>query len=287
MFEIAFALAMTGAAQIAPANVSLVDQLNCTPFEWKSVDGHERGAVTVPVTVNGETRDFQLDTAAEVSVLYGRDGGVHSATAGGMEIPPMYFMGRPQADSEGGTLGLDAMVGRVAVIDYPAKRFCLMAQADFPYSIYRRTQWVDASVTKGRVRVPVTINDRIETNFFFDTGSSLFHLAVDLDRWGDLTGRATTGEATEVVEAHAWGRPTRVVGAPLNGDFLIGAHEVDGALAWVREDAPDFIAQSQEGAEGIIGNAAVWDRVVVLYLGSRPRFGIVADEPTGGPPSGT
>lgn len=254
---------------------ALVDKLQCTAFEWTAVDGRERGAIRVPVIVDGEAMLFQLDTASEASMVYGRESAVLGASVGGLEIPPMFFFGKPDQAAGGGTVGLDVFVGRVAVLDYSGRRFCLMTQADFPYALYSRTKWADSALRNGRLFVPITINGEVETSFFFDTGSSLFTLAVDLERWRNLTGLGSTLDASDVVEATAWGEPIRVVGAPMTGVLSIAGVDIPNASAFVRESEPNFLAETQEGADGLIGNAGVWDKVVVIYLGARPRFGIV------------
>ncbi len=72
------ALAATPPAAAAPnsalseASASLDRKAQCVPFKWLANDkGSARGAITVPVDLNGRMLRMQLDTGADATSLYG------------------------------------------------------------------------------------------------------------------------------------------------------------------------------------------------------------------------
>ena len=93
-----------------------------------------------------------------------------------------------------GTLGLPALFGRIAVIDYPGRRFCLFDEADLPPVLARAT-YVRAMLRGDKFFVPIRSGGFASNTIVFDTGSSEIPLHVDLAVWKRLTGRATADAA--------------------------------------------------------------------------------------------
>jgi hypothetical protein len=192
-------------------------------FRWVAVGTNECAAIVVPVTLNGRDYDFQLDTGAEASyipearaveagLMKAEDDGarVQDVRIGGTPIGPRWMLTRGTT----GTLGLDMLVGFTTVIDYPAQRLCVTPTADLPFSIYRRTRWTDAVLRHGKLFVPVTVGNELRTEYFFDTGASLFPLSVDGVDWKALTGRVQVNERDGRISGMAWGKKVELAGAP-------------------------------------------------------------------------
>ena len=225
----ALLLLMHAAPQAAPppplvsSPAPVTAAMDCVSFTWEKVGEEERAAILVPITLNGRTYDFQLDTGADLSSIPesvaveaglmkpGAGGArVQDVELGGASVGPRWLLARHSA----GTVGLDMLIGFTTVIDYPSQRFCVTPTADLPYDIYRRTARSDAVLREGKLFVPVEIAGQQRRDFFFDTGASLFPLSTDLSPWRALTGRTEDGAENRRISGSAWGANVELVGAP-------------------------------------------------------------------------
>lgn len=292
-FALAIASAPAPAAppSLAQASASLAGRSECVSFRWLPNDsGSERGGISVPVTVNGRTLPMQLDTGANVTSLYGRypvtagwaKAGADSfratrfAVAGHpVDRPLVYVNADMAADADlRGTLGLPALFGRIAVIDYPGRRFCLFDEADLPPVLARAT-YVRAMLRGGKFFVPIRSGGFASDTIVFDTGSSEIPLHVDLAVWKRLTGRATTDAAPAAITGLAWGKPFTLAGAPAAAPVMLGEGELGPITVFTNPDAPESFADWPMRTEGVLGNASLWDGIVILDLTERMRFGRV------------
>lgn len=275
--------ASQAAAPLLPAT-PLSAAMDCASFRWEEVGEEQRGAILVPITLDGKTYEFQLDTGADLSTIPESvaveaglmKSGVGGARAqdvrlGGASVGPRWLLARDSI----GTVGLDMLVGFTTVIDYPAQRFCVTPTADLPYDIYRRTAWSDAVLREGKLFVPVEIAGQQRLDFFFDTGASLFPLSTDLQPWRELTGRSETAAENRTISGTAWGANVDLIGAPSLHPVRIATLRPSAIEVFYRVGSPTRFADYPFEAAGLIGNAGLWGHTVVLALGSRPQFGIV------------
>jgi hypothetical protein len=282
-----FALALAGGTEPAEARASVTAGMDCTPFTWVAAGEHERAAMLVPVSINGRTYDFQLDTGADASFISeavaveaglmepGAGGArVEDIKLGGTSVGPRWLLSRGST----GTVGLDMLVGFTTVIDYPAQRFCVTPTADLPFPIYKDTAWTDAVLRDGKLFVPVKIGEETRSDYFFDTGASLFPLSVDLSRWQQLTARNSAAAADRRMSANSWGARVELVGAASVRPIGIASLPPAKIDVYYSTGGVERFASYPFGASGLFGNAALWDRTVVLTLGSRPQFGIVGQD---------
>jgi hypothetical protein len=109
---------------------------------------------------------------------------------------------------------------------------------------------------------------------FFDTGTSLFDLSVDIDRWKLLTGRSGETEATKRINLNSWGKPVTFYGAPALGPLEVGPLRLNVPTVYYNGLQPDSFKKWQFRVQGLMGNAPFWKEIVVLDLGSHPAFGI-------------
>ncbi|RSU49602.1 hypothetical protein BRX43_10495 [Sphingomonas sp. S-NIH.Pt15_0812] len=152
-----------------------------------------------------------------------------------------------------GTLGLPALFGRIAVIDYPNRRFCLFDEADLPPVLARAT-YVRAMLRGGKFFVPIRSGGFASDTIVFDTGSSEIPLHVDLAVWKRLTGRATADAAP----------------------VMLGEGALGPITVFTNPDAPESFADWPMRTEGVLGNASPWGGIVILDLTERMRFGRLA-----------
>ena len=283
---------------VAPAKVtlrraaaSLEGKRQCVAFSWLANDkGSLRGGISVPVRVNGRTIPVQLDTGANVTSLYGafpvRAGwarkGSETFRANTFELagttldrPEIYLNPDMEEDASlRGTLGLPALMGRIAVIDYPGRRFCLFAEADLPAPLQQAT-FVRAMLRNAKFHLPIRTGAFTSDTIVFDTGSSEMPLHVDLAAWKRITGRATTTAAPSAIQGTAWGKPFTLAGAPAASPVTLGNLPLGTVTVFTNPDAPDSFTEWPVPTDGVLGNAPLWDGIVILDLTARIRFGVI------------
>ncbi|GEM_PF-1346698 len=285
------------AAQSAPttaraaASASLVGKPQCVTFTWlPNEKGSARGGISIPVRLNGRTMSLQLDTGANVTMLYGqfpvKAGWVskgaeafraRSFIMAGTTIdrPKIYVNAEIDEDPTlRGTLGLPALLGRVAVIDYPAKRFCLFAEADVP-APFKTADFVRAILRNAKFHVPISSGPFKSDTVVFDTGSSEMPLHVDLAAWKVITGRASTERAPTSLQGTAWGKPFTLTGAPALLPVKLGGTILGKVNVFTNPAAPDSFSDWPVPTDGVLGNAPFWDGIVILDLTANVRFGII------------
>jgi hypothetical protein len=276
---------------LAEASASLVGQSQCVAFTWLPNDkGSPRGGISVPVRINGQTLPLQLDTGANVTSLYGqfpiRTGwatkGSETFRARGFDLagarldrPEVYLNPDMEEDADlRGTLGLPALMGRIAVIDYPKQRFCLFAEADLPVPL-TKAAYVRAMLRNAKFYVPIKTGAFTSDTIVFDTGSSEMPLHVDLAAWKRITRRTTTAAAPSTIQGTAWGKPFTLAGAPAAAPVMLGDLPLGTVTVFTNPDAPDSFADWPVPTDGVLGNAPLWDGIVILDLTARVRFGLI------------
>jgi len=262
----------------------------CTKFQWASDEKvGERAAMIVPVLLNGVPFRFQLDTGADATILYGQQASRHgwvdrdantlkpqTFSAGGMENHSSTLYLRTDDDRDGGTLGLDFLVGKVAIIDYPGQRFCVLNPVDFfPSALFNRVQWAPADLRNGKFYVDAGVEGQRPLSLFFDSGSSAQPVTVDLDTWKWLTGLSSPDQATKRFVGSSWGKTKTWLGAQSKARMSIGLFSLDRPIVYYESDDPAFFANHFPRTDGLFGNVGMWSEIVVIYLQSQPSFGIL------------
>jgi hypothetical protein len=276
---------------LAEGAASLTGKRQCVAFSWLANDkGSPRGGISVPVRINGRSIPLQLDTGANVTSLYGafpiKAGwaakGSNTFRAKVFELADatldrleVYVNSDMEEDASlRGTLGLPALIGRIAVIDYPGKRFCLFAEADLPAPLQKAT-FVRAMLRNAKLHVPIRTGAFTSDTIVFDTGSSEMPLHVDLTAWKRITGRTATAAAPSTIQGTAWGKPLTLVGAPAASPVTLGNLPLGTVTVFTNPDAPESFADWPVPTDGVLGNAPLWDGIVILDLTARVRFGVI------------
>lgn len=265
----------------------------CVAFAWEpGPKGEARAGISVPVTLNGEALRFQFDTGADFDHLYGdraqtagwaKAGAAWfaptSLTLGDVALQPARMLAAPDVkvgpDGLAGTLGLAGLLGRVVVLDYPGRRICVFADGEAPAAVMSRARYVPATLRNGKLFVPLKAPGFESDAIVFDTGSSLTPLVVGHAAWRRLTGLASLEAAPRVIEGGAWGKPIRLRGAPVQGGLALGGVDLGGADVFAVEGVAEPFAGWGFRAEGLMGNGALWDGLVVLDLTPRMRVGLI------------
>ena len=273
---------------------SLLNGLPGVKFEWAPVPGvTERGALLVPVEIAGANLKYQFDTGADATVLYGTDlasrlgwsQGRRSVKLPGIRVgetllPATWAQVQgdrvPEAGQSAGTLGLDVLIGKVVIIDFPGKRLFVIPRADVPGALWNRIVWTDAEIRNGKFFVHLRVNGRQINDLFFDTGASMFPAIFDVARWESTTGRSEAG-ATQRVRVNSWGRKVNMLGAPITSAVEVDSLRYEKPLVFFQKekDAPSNFMNWPFPVGGSIGNALFFDEVIAMDLGVFPQFWIV------------
>jgi hypothetical protein len=275
--------ALASASALRPG--SPLAHFTCGPFQWVDEGGKAKVAMRVPVTINGRTYSLQLDTGSNATILYGDEAArrrwakagatsfdARTIRVGGIAMANREITILPDMEaSGGGTLGLDLLLGRVVVLDYPHRRFCLTDAGALPRWVSTNARWSNAALRNGKLFVPVRIGgESFPQRFLFDTGSSSFAMAVEKSRWAELTGKGKTAAAA--ITGTQWGKPKVWPGAQSLKPIEIGNEDYP-TLPIHYEDYGFYT--SKFDADGLVGNAPFLDKIVLLDLGPDMRFGVI------------
>ncbi|MFZ5981020.1 MAG: hypothetical protein ACOYVF_10355 [Candidatus Zixiibacteriota bacterium] len=273
-------------------------------FVWSSseMNGkvYEKAVILVPVTMAGNSQKLyaQLDTGADLTILYGRimrklGIPVDSAKS---DAPPFRWYGHdreagPLEEAEIinwtmdadinlesgnrdfyviGTIGLDKVIGKVLVLDFPGERFAVLNDtAEIKKLLPAKVSYVDGTVSYNKFYVNIQLGKDTINAVRYDCGSSMSTLILPLDWWQWATG--LEGDEPEVVKDSviSWGEYVDILTAPAQydmvfADILLKNPEV------MTVDWPDpTLAQTK-----LMGNAPFFDSLVVIVDCIREKFGI-------------
>jgi hypothetical protein len=275
---------------VAFSKLEAIRSLPYTRFAWTPWHGvSSRGGLSIPVVLNGVNYQFQLDTGTYNTVLYGREAEQHAwVSRGGREFSgakllvggtetaaaEIEVMPDMKADTTAGTVGLDLLLDKVSMIDFPHRRFYRLASSAIAGEIASRATWSPLQIKEDKAVLKVMIDGVSLKGIFFDTGSSALPLYTDYAEWRRLTGR-NASEATVKYIGDSWGQRVTFVGAPIRCALEIAGLHKTRALAFFRQDKPElFSGASNQVFNGVLGNALFWDQIVILDLTSQSRMGI-------------
>ncbi len=275
-------ISLNAARKVSGSRYGL-EKLPCTTFSWNS----DRSVMHVPIDMNRKTYKYQLDTGADVVIPYGNS--EHSGWATkheGVRIPDVTFAGAsfpaivayrlPQVSDVDvqGTVGLDLLIGRVFVIDFPSQRICLFSKADLPDALDIAADWSPAEVRHGKLFINAEFDGQLLEGIFYDTGSSPSTLIVDYPLWKRLTKQIDGSGARTSGDAVSWGTKQHYIGAPAKGVLKVGSHSFTNPDVETNTSKPNDFKESDR-AQGLLGNALFMKSIVILDLGSHARFGLI------------
>lgn len=251
-----------------------------------------KGAISIPVTLNGRELWFQLDTGTNTDIVYGdiadRAGWAtkqaKSFRASEVTIGNTHLHGAPVAiyrdqpvEQTAGEIGLADLVGRTTIIDYAAQRFCLFEPGKVPPAMLVGAAWTEAALRNGKLFIPMSVGSASAKDAIFDTGSSEFPLWVNLPLWQQITGLRDPATAPKEVRGNNFNKPVVFKGAPTLTPLKIGTGSAGSRTAYTKVGNPNMFAAWPFPVDAIIGNEPFLDGVVIVDLSdARTRFGFVA-----------
>lgn len=273
---------------------SLAGHAECVSFRWEP-DAIRKGAISIPVTLNGRELWFQLDTGTNTDIVYGdiadkagwASKQAKSFRASEIKIGATRLRGAPVAiyrdqpvEQTAGEIGLADLVGRTTIIDYATQRFCLFEPGKAPSAMFAEAAWAEAALRNGKLFIPISVGSALAKDAIFDTGSSEFPLWVDLSLWQQITGLRDPATAPKEVRGNNFNKPVVFKGAPTTAPLKIGNVSVGSRTAFTKVGDPSMFAAWPYPVAAIIGNEPFWNGVVIIDLSdAKTRFGFVASNP--------
>jgi hypothetical protein len=288
-----------------------------SPIHWngpKRVTGEQvKESLLIEAKIEDSTKPFyfQLDTGAEVSMLF-----LHSI-AGNVDLVPFFGKsssvpvpdGYPNALEYGiklkgtiannpfskepflihklvgvknspliGMVGLSAFSSPVLAIDFVGNRVAALSDVQqIEHELNRPVMYQTYTVINGLPTLPIFSSKKLRGNFVIDTGSSQFGLIVFDDAiWMEMTGRKINDPKNTKINGATWGYQLNCIGAPSLTDVelkKISLGKIDLAYC-LENNRPMKIS----GSEGLLGNAAFFDRAMLIFDQSSRRVGISMQE---------
>jgi len=288
---------------LALTSVSCSQGIPWSSFEWSGGSigdkAFDRAALMVPVRLEHKPDVYwmQLDTGCNVTMVYqipfdqlnypaqrieGRDGFIAlSGSIGNYAFDSFPVFVREdfgdslvamRARTLIGTVGQDMLAGKVLVLDYPNRRFCLTDSLDGALKdLVSKASFVDLKRRGDKLFVPVRIGDMYSENFFLDTGASMLPITTTKEMWRRLTGLQGTEKSTIQIKVPSWGEETALVGAPVKGTLTIGTFTVSNPVAY-------FESRGLVETDGLLGNALFYDEYTIIIDLQENRFGILRNQ---------
>ncbi len=288
---VSIALSMTAAAAAVTYN----------NFIWSSavIAGKEcpKAVMLVPIELSGVPGTFyaQLDTGADATIFYGnilRKFGIDVDSVNG-DMPSFRWYGNSETwerplllnwTMDGdidtlsddpherivGTIGLDKVVGKILVLDFPKERYAVLGDTTDLADISSETiDYVPADISYNKFYISVEMGEDTIQAVRYDCGSSSAALVLPLDWWQWATG--LNGDEPAVVKdsISAWGKYIEMWAAPSQYDMVIDDFRMKTpTVTFV--DWPDPTLQTTK----LLGNAPFADSCLVVVDCIRSKFGI-------------
>ncbi|SDX57327.1 hypothetical protein [Hymenobacter psychrophilus] len=169
-----------------------------------------------------------------------------------------------------GSLGTDALEGRVLVLDYAARRFTLGTEV--PASLAARATFAPLAFPERRLLLTAALNGE-PRQLLFDSGTSAYTLLTSQENWLQL---AASGAAARTDTTNSWGKKLLLHTAPTAARLGFGpAAEVAlGTVAYM--EGMNLMQQTLmrfSGLDGMLGNEPFAAGVLVLDV-KGGRYGV-------------
>jgi hypothetical protein len=168
-----------------------------------------------------------------------------------------------------GTIGADLFQNKYLFIDFPNHRIAILDSLNTFYK--ERTNFVDAKLDYGRIKIPVTINGNIKY-FMFDTGSSIIPLCTTKE---DIKLVSNSRLANDTLNVSSWGEYYDIHGYTITSNISIGDFKIETQGLNVYDSKEEFKQfYIEEEIMGIMGNAFFIDKKIIIDYKNK-KFGII------------
>ena len=144
-----------------------------------------------------------------------------------------------------------------------------------PTAIVQKSTFSPLEYRNGKIYVSVTMDGQTRSEYFFDTGASLFPLITTQEEWERLTRRRFDDPRNHRYTLPSWNDTwLETVGAPMTGRLKMGPVSSQRPMVFFINDGRFRIDQMPK-TRGIIGNALlVREYAIVIDLPGR-RMGFI------------
>ncbi|MFH1688581.1 MAG: hypothetical protein ABIE70_13815 [bacterium] len=274
------------------------------PFVWSSgeVGGktHEKVAVLVPIQIEGVARKLyaQLDTGADVTIFYGYKLRGYGVPFDSTEVSSLSFRWYGSQDESGpvvnpfiftwsmggeidttstapgdnivGTIGLDQVIDKILVLDFPHQRFAVLDDtAAVAALIPTDVAYIDAEIAYNKFYLRLPFGDDTIPAVRYDCGASIATLILPLDYWEWATGLAIDSPQVAVDSVPSWGKYVTTYTAPSQFSMIFGQVHIERPDMMYIEWPDPSLAN-----EKLLGNAPFYDDYVVVVDCIRSKFGV-------------
>jgi hypothetical protein len=261
---------------------------------------YSKAAILVPLEFQGISKRFyaQLDTGSDATILYGRCLQKFNIPIDSLNnaIPAFRWYGHEKktvtpeslaiidwtmgADTATapetpddlliGTIGLDKVMGKILVLDFPETKYAVVEDtAALSEIIPAGIEFIDGVVSYNKFYINVVLGEDTIPAVRYDCGSSIAVLLLPRDWWQWATG--LEGNESEVLKdsVPSWGRFVHTFKAQSKYDMILGSF-------CMRNPMVTFVDWPDPGllSSKFLGNAAFYDSCVVVVDCIREKFGV-------------
>lgn len=165
-----------------------------------------------------------------------------------------------------GTVAPDLFQNKYLVIDFPNQR--MRIYDELPRK-YKKANFVDVLIRKGRIKIPLTIGQKTEY-VIFDTGNCLGDLLLDKETIASFTN--PNEAATEFLSGKSWGQDYLVYQKKLLDPVFINNQKVPITTAQFTDSNDDVKFNREEKIIGLMGPLSFVNQIVIIDY-KNLRFG--------------
>lgn len=169
-----------------------------------------------------------------------------------------------------GTLGVDLITGRIAVIDYPERRLSIGMK--IPENISKQVSLSPFMLMQGSILLPGFIRGK-QTLLYFDTGSSAFELLTSKET---CTALATANTVTTSYPVNSWGKTLTANTVTTSDSLQLANQRLPIKKVTYIEGASDSQIQQMMklGIGGMIGNKLFLNAILIMDTINK-KFGVI------------
>lgn len=173
-----------------------------------------------------------------------------------------------------GMIGLTGFLSEILVIDFIENRVTTISnRLDIEQIVKSPISYEHYQMVDGVPTAPILFTQKLQGHFAIDTGASQFGLIVfDLEKWMTMTGRTLDDSRNAKANGSTWSYSLKCTLAPALGNIslkTISLGELDIAYC-LENDQPMIVP----GIDGMLGNAAFFDKAVIIFDQSTRSFGV-------------
>jgi hypothetical protein len=167
-----------------------------------------------------------------------------------------------------GTIAVDLFQNKILVLDFKNNRLCTYTALPKAYS---KAVFENIIIRKGRIKLPLTIGDKI-VYVMFDTGSCIGDLLLDKETIHQVADMATPKE--EFLNGNTWGENVAYFSKKVKHPIYFNKIKLDIKDAQFSDLDRDVQFDKEEKIIGTLGPVLFSNNIVIIdYINN--RFGVL------------